>query len=190
MGGVGLVFGIVMLIAGVAQLISNKKNKDSLTTSYVFAGCSIVYGVLLLLIEFLATESLSVTIFISGFGLMMLIMVIAAIYNKFNCTETVEAEFVRAKYYSRGMYQLIFKYRYDLEEYEKPTLQAYSDRYIMKHYVEGEKYEIYVCPTKPAINTIHRKISVAEIFLAIMGTVFFVLGLMPYLRPDSFGFKL
>lgn len=190
MGGIGLIFGIVMLIAGIAQLISNKKNKDALTTSYIFAGYSMVYGVLLLLAEFLATESLVITLFMSGMGLMMLMAPVAAIYNKTHCTETVEAEFVGVKHSSKNMYMPVFKYRYEFKEYEKPSLQAYSDRYIMKHYIEGEKYEIYICPTKPAINTISRKIGGAEIFVAIMGIVFLVIGLMPYIRPDVFSFRV
>ena len=176
MGGVGFVYGIIMLVAGIVQIFSNKKNKDALTTSYVMSAFLIVYGIALLSTELWATELLFIGVFIGGGGLMLILLFLISVYNTFSCTEKVEAEFVGTKHNAKSTYMPVFRYRYESEEYEKPSVQAYTSMYLSRHYTEGKMYEIYVCPTKPSKNVPKRRFLVPQVFVAVLGVAFFTLG--------------
>ncbi len=63
----------------------------------------------------------------------------------------------------------IFIYSYQGKSYRQSCWEALSQRYVLKHYKEGDKYDVYISAKNPTCIKLARRVRLFELALLAIG---------------------
>ncbi len=72
----------------------------------------------------------------------------------------------------------IFIYSYQGKSYRQACWESLSQKYVLKHYKEGDKYDIYISAKNPTCIKLARRVHLSELALLAIGI--FILAVSVY----------
>ena len=108
-------------------------------------------------------------------------LAISTTVDTYQCTQRVSATLV-----SFGFEQFkahitsspVFTYQYQGQTYTASCAECLSQRYVLKHYKEGESYTIYLSPKNPTWIKSQRKIRIFDVVLCLIGCAMMTLSVI------------
>ena len=139
-----------------------------------------LFAVCTLLIYILAPAYLDVFLVFFVGCVLCAVAIIDLIVITYSCKEKVFAVLVdygfeRFKAHVTSL--PIFTYQYQGKTYTTSSAVCLSQRYVLKHYKEGETYTIYISPKNPSWFQTQRKIRIFDIALFLIGSAIAILSI-------------
>ena len=138
-----------------------------------------LFAVCTLLIYILAPAYLDVFLFFFV-GCVLCAVAIDLIVITYSCKEKVFAVLVDygfEQFKAHVTSSPIFTYQYQGKTYTTSSAECLSQRYVLKHYKEGETYTIYISPKNPSFFKMQRKIHIINIALFLIGSALVILSI-------------
>ena len=111
-------------------------------------------------------------IFLFAAGAFFLILGGWLLIQKLNCRQEVQGTFVRSHETSfRGVKSCtpVFRYEFASCQYERESIESFSERKVAAKYVAGKSYKIFVNADKPNYFIVDRKIRLDDLGLLLVG---------------------
>ncbi len=138
--------------------------------------CSIIVFVVLTIICLFAFGIIKDTmVFI--IGSIILGIGVLLIFKTIQCGEKVSALLVDygfEQYKAHITSSPLFKYTYQGEEHTENASECLSQRYVLKHFKEGEIYTVYISPQNPSFLKINKHISIFDLILCLFGVAIII----------------
>ena len=131
-----------------------------------------LFAVCTLLIYTLALAYLDVFL-VFFVGCVLCAVAIDLIVKTYSCKEKVFAVLVDygfEQFKAHVTSSPIFTYQYQGKTYTTSSAECLSQRYVLRHYKEGETYTIYISPQNPSFFKTQRKIRIFDIALFLIGS--------------------
>jgi hypothetical protein len=101
--------------------------------------------------------------------------------DTYSCKEKVSAVFINygfEQFKAHITSSPVFTYQYQGKTYTSSAAECLSQRYVLKHYKEGEIYTIYVSEKDPSLIKTRRHIRIFDLALFLVGVVIIVLSVV------------
>lgn len=178
-GGLSLIGGISIIILAVKRQV-------------VLRRWSLWYGLLLLaaglamiIFEYgypgFFQKNYSVHVYIGGLGLLCYSAFVMNVWKILTCKQKIMAEYTGCRTIKGNKwpdtFMPLFSYEWEGQMYRDIESQCFFFKRKIKKFQSGNQYEIYINPNQPEIIRIARRLSIGDVWIFVIGTMFF-LGLL------------
>ncbi len=114
-------------------------------------------------------------------GIVILSNAVTLILKTYRCKERVSALLVDygfEQYKAHITSSPLFKYTYQGKEYTQNAAECLSQRYVLKHFKEGEMYIVYISPQNPTFLKIKRHIRIFDLILCLFGAAMIISSIL------------
>ncbi len=105
-------------------------------------------------------------------GILMCIAAVSIMIDSYHCKTKVSAilmDYGFEQFKAHLTSSPVFSYSYQGKSYTESCLESLSQRYVLKHYKEGQTYDIYISAKDPTCIKLTRRIRAFELILFIIG---------------------
>ena len=105
-------------------------------------------------------------------GILMCIAAVSIMIDSYHCKTKVSAilmDYGFEQFKAHVTSSPVFSYSYQGKSYTEPSRESLSQRYVLKHYKEGQAYDIYISAKDPTCIKLTQRIRAFELILFIIG---------------------
>ena len=151
----------------------------SITKTIVISIILLFFIIGAILVYFLAPTYLdNYLIFIVG-GIMCTLAIVTTV-STYRCNKQVPATLINynfEQFKAHVTSSPIFTYQHQGNTYTTSVAEALSQRYILKHYEEGEIYTVWLCENNPTFIKLNRRVRLFDIVVFLLGLALMALSI-------------
>ena len=158
---------------------SGGRMKNKQKYYFIVAGV-VLFAICTILLYILAPSYLD-NFFVFAVGCVLCSVAVDLTVNTYACKEKVSAVFINygfEQFKAHITSSPVFTYQYQGKTYTSSAAECLSQRYVLKHYKEGESYTIYIFEKDPSFIKTRRHIRIFDLVLFLVGLVIIVLSII------------